>query len=171
MAYRSLTIKQKVNAPLCRPISAQSYTGRAKRDLTIILGECVCRSEASPSDRNHSSESRPCLQIFSYFLIAIYLYFAARFSAAPVFRAKHRQGTLISLGTRRTHHPTLQVTIVGPPGSRCSVSRGETESLVVTSRRHLQDPTLHYAFPHTCSCHQHVTAWTSTRRSWADYLH
>lgn len=80
------------------------------------------------------------------------------------------KGTLIFLGTRRTHHPTLQVTIVGPPGSRCSLSRGETESLVATSRRHLQDPTLHYAFPHTCSCHQHVTAWTSTRLSWHDYI-
>ena len=78
--------------------------------------------------------------------------------------------TTIFLGTRRTHHPTLQVTIVGPPGSRCSLSRGETESLVATSRRHLQDPTLHYAFPHTCSCHQHVTAWTSTRLSWREYV-
>ena len=92
MAYRSLTIKQKVNAPLRRPISVQSYTGRAKRDLTIIPGECVCRSEASPSDRNHSSESRPCLKFLPYSSIAIYLYFAARFSAAPVFRAKHHQG-------------------------------------------------------------------------------
>jgi hypothetical protein len=74
------------------------------------------------------------------------------------------------LGTRRTHHPTLQVTIVGPPGSRCSILRGENASLLVTSLRHLQDPTLHYAFPHTCSCHQHVTAWTSTRLSWTEYI-
>ena len=89
MAYRSLTIKRKVNAPLCRPISVQSHTGRAKRDPTTITGECVCRSEASPSDR---SESRPLSQFLPYSSIAIYPYFAARSSAARVFRAKHHQG-------------------------------------------------------------------------------
>ena len=172
MAYRFLTIKRKVNAPLRRPISVQSYTGRAKRDPTTITGECICRSGASASDSIMVVSRDLCLKILSYSSIAIYLYFAARFSAArPFSEPSTTKGTLIFLGTRRTHHPTLQVTIVGPPGSRCSISRGETESLVVTSRRHLQDPTLHYAFPHICSCHQHVTAWTSTRLSWSDYLH
>jgi len=89
MSYRFLTIKRKVNAPLCRPISVQSHTGRAKRDPTTIAGDCICRSEASPSDR---SESRPCLKFLPLSSIAIYPYFAARSSAARVFRAKHHQG-------------------------------------------------------------------------------
>ena len=106
----------------------------------------------------------------SYSSIAIYPYFAARSSAARVFRAKHHQGhphfpryPPHASSHAASHHR-------GPARITLQLSRGETESLVATSRRHLQDPTLHYAFPHTCSCHQHVTAWTSTRLSWHEYI-
>jgi len=65
MAYRSLTIKRKVNAPLCRPISVQSYTGRNRRDPTTTLVSVYAgRKRRFPSD----SESRPCFKNSSMFL-------------------------------------------------------------------------------------------------------
>ena len=116
----------------------------------------------APSD----SESRSCLKILSYFPIAIYLYFTARSSAAPVFRAKHH------------HFPRY------PPHASshaASHHRGPARITLQQSTRGNRVPTGHITtpsarphaslrLPHTCSCHQHVTAWTPTRHSCADHI-
>ena len=166
MAYRSLTIKRKVNAPLCRPISVQSYTGRNRRDPTTTLVSVYAgRKRMFPSD----SESRPCFKNSSMFLNSY-----ISILCCPVFRRARFPSQALP---RAPFYSVPAARIIprckSPSGPARITLQHFTRGTRVPSGqplRHLQDPTLHYAFPHTCSCHQHVTAWTPTRHSCADYI-